>query len=71
MYNGFGVQEAQTSPNPLYTVLQSDALINDVAIRTDRLLAKPDADPLEVRLIIEVHVKVMRMHDANAALLGD
>jgi hypothetical protein len=67
----FGVKEAQTSPNPLYTVLQSDALINDVAVRTDRLLTKPDAGPLEVRLIIEVHVKVMRMHDANTALLGD
>lgn len=58
-------------PATLYCLLESDSLINDVAIRTDRLLSRPGASTSEVRLVIEVKVKVMQVRAYNMTLLGD
>lgn len=58
-------------PDPLCCLLESDALITDCAIKTDRLLTRPNSSPSEVRLVIEVKVKVMRVRSYNMSLLGD
>lgn len=58
-------------PSPLCCLLESDSLINDFAIKTDRLLTRPGANASEVRLVIEVRVKVMRVRSYNMSLLGD
>jgi hypothetical protein len=68
--NGSERKEGEV-PQPLYCVLQQDAMINDVSVRTDRLLTAPGSHPNVVRLIIEVAVKVMRVHGPNQSLLGD
>jgi hypothetical protein len=56
---------------PLYTLLESDSLISDVAVETDRLLTKPDAKANEVHLLIQVAVKVLRVRSINMGLVGD
>lgn len=60
-----------TLPSPLYCLLENDSLINDCAIRTGRLLTRPGADVSEVRLVIDVTVKVMQVRTYNMSLLGD
>ena len=57
--------------NPFYCLLENDSLINDCAIRTGRLLTRPNADVSEVRLVIDVTVKVMLVRSYNMSLLGD
>jgi hypothetical protein len=57
-------------PPQLCCLLEDDSLISGVSIRTDRLLSKPDAKPTEVRLVIRVSIKVLRLISANASLLS-
>jgi hypothetical protein len=54
--------EMQTAPadipNPFYCLLQEDSLISDLAVKTDRLLSKSTDKASEVKLIIQVTVRV-------------
>jgi hypothetical protein len=56
---------------PIYCLLEDDALITGVDISTHRLLSRPRASKYEVRLIIEVDVSVTQSHLYNQAFLGD
>ena len=44
---------------PFHCLLQDDALITGFQVDTDRLLTKPGGNIHEVRLVIDVSVKVM------------
>ena len=57
--------------DPFFTVLESDAMITDLNVRTDRLLTRPGGNVHDVHLIIEVSVKVTRVGPWNMPLLGD
>jgi hypothetical protein len=61
----------EPTPSILYTVLESDSLISDEAVETDRLLTKPNAKANEVQLLIQVTVKVTRVRSVNMGLIGD
>jgi hypothetical protein len=69
-FNG-SENNGEPSPNPFYCLLQSDALISDCAIKTDRLLTRPGSSNLEVRLVIAVTVRVLKVRSFNLPLLGD
>jgi hypothetical protein len=69
--NGSELKDGGPPEQPLYCVLEQDALINDFLVRTDRLLTRPNAPKNEVRMIIAVSVKVTRLIDANMQLIGD
>jgi hypothetical protein len=58
-------------PPVMYSLLESDSLIIEEAVETDRLLTKPDADWDEVHLLIQVSVKVLRVRTVNMGLIGD
>jgi hypothetical protein len=57
-------------PDPFYCLLQEDALISDVNIRTGQLLTRPQSNVRDVRLVIEVTVKVTQVRIYNLALIG-
>jgi hypothetical protein len=57
--------------NPLYCVMEQDALITGVNVRTDRLLTVPNGDVHQVHLIIEVTIRVMRVSWDNLGFLGE
>lgn len=48
-----------------YCLLEDDVLITDVAVRTDRLLSRPDASISEVLLIVDVLVEASEMTEEN------
>ena len=50
---------------PFYCLLQDDALITGFKVDTDRLLTKPGGNIHEVRLVIDVSVKVMHAGTFN------
>lgn len=56
---------------PLYCLLEDDQLISDFSVRTDRLLTRPGSSASEVRLIVDVVVKVSQMQITNTGFLGD
>ena len=56
---------------PLYCLLEDDKLISGFNIETHRLLTRPGANHHEVRLIIEVDVRVSRARAYNQVFLGD
>jgi predicted nuclease of predicted toxin-antitoxin system len=58
-------------PPVMYSLLESDSLIIEEAVETDRLLTKPDANMHEVHLLIQVSVKVLRVRTVNMGLIGD
>jgi hypothetical protein len=58
-------------PSPLYCSLESDSLISDFSIKTDRLLTAPNTSALQVRLVIGVTIKVLRVKTYNIGLLSD
>jgi hypothetical protein len=57
--------------DPLFCLLEDDALITDLTIRTDRLLSRPDAPKSEVRLIIEVTILPTKVSPSNSGFLGN
>jgi hypothetical protein len=61
----------QPDVDPFYTLLESDALITDCAIHTDRLLTRPGSSVHDVHLMIEVSIKVTRVGPWNMPLLGE
>ena len=56
---------------PLYCLLEDDRLISGCAIETQRLLTKPNASKHEVRLVIEVDVRVSLARAYNQSFLGE
>jgi hypothetical protein len=63
--------EGPFDDDPMHCLLESDSLINDLTVRTDRLLSKPNARASEVRLVMEVRLKVMHVRTYNMGLVGD
>jgi hypothetical protein len=57
--------------DPIYCLLEDDALILNVNIDTQRLLSRPTAPPNEVRLIIEIDVQVTQSRLYNQPFLGN
>ncbi|MCA0246983.1 MAG: hypothetical protein LCH88_16780 [Proteobacteria bacterium] len=60
----------QDAPDPMYTLLEDDAAITRVEIETHRLLSRPGGNAHDVRLIIEVDVRVAQPRYYNQAFLG-
>jgi len=57
--------------DPMYCLLEDDALLTGFDVRSDRLLTRPGSSQKEVRLIIEVDVRVSRSAVYNHAFLSD
>ena len=57
--------------NPLQVLLEEDALISDLSIRTGRLLGARTRGVHAVVLTIDVTVKVLRVIPINIGLVGD
>jgi hypothetical protein len=55
--------------DPLYVVLEDDALISDVSIKSGRLLGNRTKDKHAVRLTIDVTIRVLRVFHANECLI--
>jgi hypothetical protein len=62
---------AMPTADPLYVVLQDDALIHDLSIKTGRLLGNRAKDRHAIRLTIDVTIKVLRVFQQNLCLVGD
>ena len=58
-------------PDPGYCLLEDDALITAIDVRTEQLLSRPGAAEKEVRLVIEVDVRISHPRSYNALFLGD
>jgi hypothetical protein len=56
--------------DPLYVVLEDDALISDFSIKSGRLLGRGAKKKHQVRLTVDVTVKVLRVFDQNQCLTG-
>jgi hypothetical protein len=57
--------------SPIYCLLEDDSLIASLSVETHRLLSQPNASDHEVRLLIEVDVRVTNSRFYNQAFLGD
>jgi hypothetical protein len=57
--------------DPLFCLLEDDALITDLVIRTDRLLCRPNSSISEVRLVIDVVVLPTQVKLLNSGFLGN
>jgi len=61
----------EPTANPLYCVMESDALVSDLRVKTGRLLGQRTKKAHAVRLVIDVTVKVLRVRNENQCLIGD
>jgi len=61
----------QTIVDPIYCLLEDDALIANCTIETHRLLSRPLASKYVVILLIEVDVRVIQPRQYNQSFLGD
>jgi hypothetical protein len=57
--------------DPIHCLMEDDAMIAGCSIETHRLLSRPDATQHEVRLVIEVDVRVVKARMYNHIFLGD
>lgn len=57
------------SGEPHYCLLEDDALIPDVSVRTDKLLSRPSAPASEVMLVMDVIVRASAVSDDNVAFV--
>jgi hypothetical protein len=57
--------------DPVYCLLEDDALIMGINVQTHRLLARPNSDKSNVVLIIDVDVRVVRPRGYNLTFIGD
>ncbi|HEY1856583.1 hypothetical protein [Acidocella sp.] len=55
----------------VYCLMEDDSMISSCEIETHRLLSKPDGSKHDVRLIIEVDIKVTKPRNYNQFFLGD
>ena len=56
---------------PIYCLLEDDKLISGCSVETQRLLIRPNASEHEVRLVIEVDVRVSQARPYNLPFFGD
>jgi hypothetical protein len=56
--------------DPLYVVLEDDALITDFSIKSGRLLGRAAKKKHEVRLTVDITIKVLRVFGQNQCLIG-
>jgi hypothetical protein len=57
--------------DPVYCLLEDDALIIGVNVQTHRLLARPHSNKSDVVLVIDVDVRVVRPRGYNVTFIGD
>ena len=60
-----------TLDDPIYCLVEDDALITALNIKTERLLSRPNSSPHEVHLVVEVDVRVTHPRPYNEPFLGD
>ena len=56
--------------DPMYVLLQDDALIHSFSVRTGKLLGQSIEREKLVRLTIDVTIKVLRVFQQNQCLTG-
>jgi hypothetical protein len=56
--------------DPLYVVLEDDALISDFSVKSGRLLGRGAKKKHEVRLTVDITIKVLRVFPQNQILIG-
>jgi hypothetical protein len=61
---------ADPMADPLYVVLEDDSLISDVSIKSGRLLGRGEKKKHQVRLTVDVTIKVLRVFQQNQCLVG-
>jgi hypothetical protein len=54
----------------LYVALEDDALVSDFSVKSGRLLGRGTKKKHEVRLTVDITVKVLRVFDQNQCLIG-
>lgn len=57
--------------SPFHCLLEDDRLITGTSVETGYLLTSPDGKESEVRLVINVTVRVTHVHSYNLPLIGD
>ena len=57
--------------DPIYCLLQDDALISQIDVDTRQLLSRPNGSKHDVHLVIEVDIRVTNPRSYNQAFLGD
>ncbi len=60
-----------TITDPILCLVEDDSLITGLSVETERLLSRPNTPESEVRLIIEVDVRVSDSRLYNTMFLGD
>jgi hypothetical protein len=65
------VDEGDTTECQIYCLLEDDSLVTGLEVRTERLLSAQSASESEVRLVIEVDVRVTDARIYNQSFLGD
>jgi hypothetical protein len=63
--------EDKDPTDPIFCLLESDAMITGLSIKTDRLLTGPHKPVHEVHLVIEADIRVLHSKLYNLAFLGD
>lgn len=63
-------QQAVMTADPLYVLLEDDALISDFSIKSGKLLGSRTKKPHTVRLTIDVTIKILRAFPQNQCLIG-
>jgi hypothetical protein len=64
------ISDARPSNDIIFCLLEDDALISGLNVQADRLLSRPGASKHEVRLIIEVEIRVFQARFYNHPFLG-
>jgi hypothetical protein len=65
------VKEPAAASDPVYCLVENDRLITGLVIDTQKLLSRPGSSPSEVRLIIDVDIRVIQAKSYNQPFLGD
>ena len=65
------MSDPKNTAETIYCLLEDDALVAGLSVETCRLLTSPTAPENEVRLIIQVDVKVTDARSYNTLFLGD
>ena len=60
-----------TIDDPIHCLLEDDALVSGVSVETHRLLGRQSSSKHDVRLVIEVDVRVALSRSYNQLFLGD